>query len=97
MAHPARRNNTLTAHIVSAVTGANFAMYLADMQQDGSAYKTIPGVERWAPAPLPPATAAHASSRHAIPSVAAMLGMPRGLRTWAWAPCVTCHSWKGSL
>lgn len=38
---------SLTAHVVSRAKGANFAMYLADMQANSSATAPAPGVERF--------------------------------------------------
>lgn len=40
-------SNTLTAHLVSPARGANFAMYLAQMEEGGIAAAPKPGVERF--------------------------------------------------
>ncbi len=41
------RENALTAHLVSRAKGANFAMYLVNMQASGSASGPAPGIERY--------------------------------------------------
>lgn len=44
--HPSHRQNALTAHTISPVVGANFAMYMVNMRANASSTAPAPGIER---------------------------------------------------